>query len=142
MIPPEAAGVGGPAIGDPAELGALVLLPWRRLPFPVPWTEVFGRSRPLHLEVGFGDGRFTVRRAHAEPEHDFVGLDISSASVQRARARVARESVSNVRLLKVGAGFAVRHLFAPGSLASVVVNFPDPWPKERHAGHRLLQRDV
>lgn len=125
---------------DVAGLARLVLLPWRRLPFPVPWEQVFGADRPLHLEVGFGDGRFTVRRALDEPHQDFVGLEISSVSVQRARARVAREGAENVRLMKVGANFAVQHLFGPGSLASIVVNFPDPWPKERHVENRLLQR--
>lgn len=117
-----------------------ILLPWRRLPFPVPWPEVFGRTAPLHLEVGFGDGRYTVRRAQETPSANYVGLEISSASLQRARSRVAREGVGHVRLLKVGANFAVRHLFAPRSVASIVVNFPDPWPKERHVEHRLLQR--
>lgn len=128
------------SLGAVEELASLILLPWRRLPFPVPWHDVFGTSRPLHLEVGFGDGRFTVRRALAEPSDRFVGLEISSASVERARARMAKEGATNVRLMKVGANFAVRHLFAPHSLASIVVNFPDPWPKERHVEHRLLQR--
>lgn len=116
------------------------LLPWRRLPFPAPWSSIFRESGALNLEVGFGDGRFTVRRAQAFPDQRFVALEISTASVQRAVRRVARERVANVRLLKVGAQFAVRHLFAPGSLASIVVNFPDPWPKERHSKHRLLRR--
>jgi tRNA (guanine-N7-)-methyltransferase len=79
---------------DPvAEVAPLVLLPWRRLPFPVPWDAVFEASRPLHLEVGFGDGRFTVRRALAAPSEHFVGLEISSTSVQRARAKMAKEGV-------------------------------------------------
>lgn len=116
------------------------LLPWRRLPFPADWDAAFDRSGPLHLEVGFGDGRYTARRALERPEERFVGLEISSASVQRALRRLRREGIPNVRILKVGAQFAVRHLFAPGSLEDITVNFPDPWPKERHAKHRLLQR--
>jgi tRNA (guanine-N7-)-methyltransferase len=116
------------------------LLPWRRLAFPAPWSSIFGEPAPLNLEVGFGDGRYTVRRALAHPDEEFVGLEISGASVIRGLRRVQRERARNVRLLKVGAQFAVRHLFAPGSLTSIVVNFPDPWPKERHAGNRLLRR--
>ena len=118
-----------------------VLLVWRRCPFPVDWERAFGRIAPLHLEVGFGDGRFTTRRARAEPEQDFVGLEVSTESVQRAVARVRREGVGNVRVAKAGAGYAVRHLFAPCSLDTITVNFPDPWPKERHARHRLLRHD-
>lgn len=118
------------------------LLPWRRYAFPLEWSAQFPHhdpASPLHLEVGFGDGRYTVRRALEEPESRFVGLEISSASLQRGLKRVRREGVTNVKLLKVGAEFAVRHLFAPGSLASVTVNFPDPWPKERHEENRLLR---
>ncbi|HZX00592.1 MAG TPA: tRNA (guanosine(46)-N7)-methyltransferase TrmB [Trueperaceae bacterium] len=116
-----------------------VLLPWRRLPFPADWDHVFGSSGPLHVEVGFGDGRFTVRRAQAEPEGRFVGLEVSSGSVQRALRNVRRSNVGNVRIAKVGAEFAVRQLFEQASLESVVVNFPDPWPKARHEKNRLLK---
>lgn len=116
------------------------VLPWRTRPFPVDWALEFGRPCDLHLEIGFGDGRYTVRRALDEPAAGFVGLEISSASVQRALRRLRREGVPNVRLAKAGAQFALRHLFAEHALSTVVVNFPDPWPKERHTERRLLQR--
>ena len=122
-----------------AKEGATSLLPWRTLDFPVPWSHYFGDA-PLHLEVGFGDGRYTVRRALEEPDAGFVGLEISSASIQRAIRKVKKAELDNVRLLKIGANFAVRHLFAPDTLTSITVNFPDPWPKERHVKNRLLQR--
>src|SRR5690606_31598871 len=83
---------------------------------------------------------FTVRRAQAEPNSRFVGLEVSSGSLQRALGRVKRSGVGNVRLIKSGAHVALRQLFAPGSVSAVVVNFPCPWPKEKHARHRLLQR--
>lgn len=117
------------------------LLPWRTRPFPVDWDHEFGREGELHLEIGFGDGRFTTRRALAHPDARFVGLEISSASVQRALRRVKREGIGNVRLVKLGAQFALRQLFARQALSGIVVNFPDPWPKERHSDRRLLQRD-
>jgi tRNA (guanine-N7-)-methyltransferase len=122
----------------PPEPGAL-LIDWRRAPFPIDWDRAFGRSGPLHLEVGFGDGRFTARRAHADPGGRFVGLEVSNVSVQRALTRLRREGIHNVRLMKLGAEFAVRHLVPHAALSSVVVNFPDPWPKERHRDHRLLR---
>ena len=116
-----------------------ILLPWRRVAHPVDWVTAFGREAPLHLEVGFGDGRYTAARAHAAPDDDHVGLEVSGTSVLRALRRLRREGIGNVRILKAPAEIAVRQLFAPASLASVTVNFPDPWPKERHAGHRLLR---
>jgi tRNA (guanine-N7-)-methyltransferase len=128
---------GPPPPPDPAS--ERVLLPWRRLPHPVDWPARFGRAGPLHLEVGFGDGRFTALRALAAPDEDFVGLEVSGTSVLRALRRLRRDGVRNVRLLKAPAEIAVRQLFAPAALDSITVNFPDPWPKERHEGHRLLR---
>ena len=119
--------------------GALVQ--WRRYPFPLDWAAHFGTAQevPLHLEIGFGDGRYTVRRAANAPEEAFVGLEISGASLLRGLKNIERHKVTNVRLLKANANFAVQHLFAPHSLASIIVNFPDPWPKEKHEENRLLR---
>jgi tRNA (guanine-N7-)-methyltransferase len=89
--------------------------------------------------VGFGDGRFTALRAQAAPDDDFVGLEVSGTSVLRALRRMRRDGIRNVRLLKAPAEIAVRQLFAPAALSSITVNFPDPWPKERHEHHRLLR---
>ncbi len=119
------------------------LLPWRRYQFPIDWTAQFAAAvaAALHLEIGFGDGRYTARRALEHSNEFFVGLEISSASLQRGLRRIKKEGLNNVRLLKVGANFAVQHLFAPRSLSSITVNFPDPWPKARHEKNRLLRRD-
>jgi tRNA (guanine-N7-)-methyltransferase len=116
------------------------LVAWRTLDFPADWDAAFGFGGPLELEVGFGDGRFTVRRAATAPSTRFVGLEVSSGSLQRALKRIKRQGLDNVLIAKVGAEFALRELFAAGSLGGIVVNFPDPWPKERHVKHRLLKR--
>lgn len=117
-----------------------MLLAWRTLPFPARWDDEFGSQGPLVLEVGFGDGRFTERVARGRPEARYVGLEVSSGSLQRALRRIKRSKLENVRLAKVGAEFAVKQLFAAASLEAIVVNFPDPWPKERHTDRRLLKR--
>jgi len=122
-----------------AHAGDRRLVPWRRAPFPAPWVTWFGREAPLHLEIGFGDGRYTIRRALDEPNADFVGIEVSSVSVRRAVAKLRHHDLQNVRLVKGGAQIAVRQLFAPASLSSVTVNFPDPWPKDRHEDKRLLR---
>jgi tRNA (guanine-N7-)-methyltransferase len=113
---------------------------WRQQDFPINWQQEFDRTAPLHLEVGFGDGRFTLRRASEEPEHNFVALEISTTSISRLLHKLRKAKITNVRILKLGAQFAVKHLFDSGSLESIVVNFPDPWPKDKHVDHRLLQR--
>jgi tRNA (guanine-N7-)-methyltransferase len=117
-----------------------VILPWRQKTFPVAWQQEFGNANALHLEVGFGDGRFTLRRALEQPNDNFVALEISTTSISRLLHKLRKAKITNVRVLKLGAQFAVKHLFGTASLESITVNFPDPWPKDKHVDHRLLQR--
>jgi tRNA (guanine-N7-)-methyltransferase len=117
----------------------MIVFPWRQHTFPIDWQREFDTRESLHLEVGFGDGRFTLRRALENPNDSFVALEISSVSISRLMHKLKKAKVQNVRILKLGAQFAVKHLFAPHSLNSITVNFPDPWPKEKHTSNRLLQ---
>ncbi len=115
------------------------LLRFSDIAFPLDPAATFGRSGPLVLEVGFGDGRFLVTLARLHPEWNLLGVEAAAASVARALRRLVREGVGPVRLFKGRAGFALRNLVPPRSLSRVYVNFPDPWPKSRHAERRLLR---
>ncbi|AEB10785.1 tRNA (guanosine(46)-N7)-methyltransferase TrmB [Marinithermus hydrothermalis] len=106
---------------------------------PTPPDRLFGREGPLVLEVGFGDGRFLAMLARAHPEWNLLGVEVSAASVARARKRLLKERVAHARLYLGHARFVVRNLIPPKSLHRVYVNFPDPWPKKRHQHKRLLQ---
>jgi tRNA (guanine-N7-)-methyltransferase len=91
------------------------------------------------LEVGFGDGRFTVGLAQRNPQAQILAVEISVGSVLRALKRFKREGIQNLWVYHGEARFALRNLVQPQSLSRVYVNFPDPWPKARHEDHRLLQ---
>lgn len=107
--------------------------------WPPRLEDLFGREGPLVLEIGFGDGRFAAELAKAHPGWLFLGAEVSAGSVVRALRRLAREGVENVRLYHGQGPFALRNLVPERSLLQVIVNFPDPWPKKRHRGKRLLQ---
>ncbi|MER3480707.1 MAG: tRNA (guanosine(46)-N7)-methyltransferase TrmB [Meiothermus sp.] len=109
------------------------------LELPPAQTALFGREGRLVLEVGPGDGRFTAEVARQNPDWNILGVEVSAGSVARAWKRMRREGIQTVRLYHGEAGFALRNLIAPGSLHRVYVNFPDPWPKAKHLGNRLLQ---
>ncbi|MCE9595333.1 MAG: tRNA (guanine-N7)-methyltransferase [Planctomycetes bacterium] len=104
-------------------------------------TAVFGRSGPLVVEIGFGDGRFTETLALERPDWNLLGIDISAGALSRAIGRLVAARVRNVRLFHGTAEFALRQLVPPDSVARIYVNFPDPWPKARHEEHRLLRAE-
>ncbi len=103
--------------------------------------DLFGRAGPLVLEIGFGDGRFTLEYAQTHPDRLVLGAEVSAGSVARALKKLRKARLPNVRLYHGEGRFALRNLVPVGSLLEVIVNFPDPWPKKRHQENRLLQRD-
>lgn len=115
------------------------MVPWTRVDWPPDWEMVFGRPGPLVVEIGFGTGEFLVDRALAHPEMNFVGIERSWVSVQRLFRRLERSGPGNVRVVHGGADFVLECLFSVESVAQLYINFPDPWPKERHHGRRLIQ---
>jgi tRNA (guanine-N7-)-methyltransferase len=109
--------------------------------FPLNWAIIFGRKAPLALEIGCGNGEFLVAWAKAKPSWNFVGIELSLASAERTQSRIFREKLTNVCIIRDDARFAVRELFADQSLQYIMVNFPDPWPKDKHRHRRLILPD-
>ena len=111
------------------------------LPAAVDWLAVFGASRPLVLEIGCGIGDFVVQLATAQPERNFIALDYYNKGCLATCRRLERHGLANVRVLRVEARQFIRDHLAPGSLAAVFINCPDPWPKQRHRKRRLVNAD-
>lgn len=106
---------------------------------PVDWSAVFGRRAPLVLEIGFGNGEATWRMARAEPEHDFIGVEVHPPGVGHLLMALEREAIDNVRVVRADAVEVLSDSIAPASLSQVRIYFPDPWPKKRHHKRRLVQ---
>lgn len=99
------------------------------------WREIFANDRPIHVEIGMGRGRFLLASAAAFPAHNFIGLEIREEMIMQALER-AETLPSNIRFLWLNAGL-LEEIFAEQEIARIYLNFPDPWPKSRHAKRRL-----
>lgn len=114
----------------------------RLLPWPADWPALFGRERPLILEIGFGYGDFLLHLARQRPDANIIGLEVSNRCLTKVEQRIVRYGLNNVRVIHAPAETALHHLFEPGTLVAVHINFPDPWFKSRHGHRRLMQRDT
>jgi tRNA (guanine-N7-)-methyltransferase len=108
------------------------------LAWPADWASLFGRERPLLLEIGFGSGQFLMDWARRRPEANLLGVEIGVPSLRNAARKVRRSGLGNVRLFQATAESVLHLLVAPATLQEVVINFPDPWPKKSHQGRRLI----
>ena len=103
------------------------------------FDEVFGRSGPRVLEIGFGMGQSLVAMASAAPEKNFIGIEVHKPGVGRLLQSISDEDLSNIRFYCHDAVEVIRDCIADDSLDTVQIFFPDPWHKKRHHKRRLIQ---
>jgi tRNA (guanine-N7-)-methyltransferase len=99
-------------------------------------SHVFKNNNPIVVELGCGKGEYSVSLAAAFPEKNFIGIDIKSNRMWRG-AGIAKEqdlrNVSFARLLM----YKITEVLAQEEVDEIWITFPDPFPKLRHAKHRL-----
>jgi tRNA (guanine-N7-)-methyltransferase len=102
-------------------------------------AELFGRSAPLHVDLGCGDGSFLCELAQRFPQKNFLGIERLTKRVEKVRRKA--EKIENVRVLRADTLIAVRGLLPGNSVETFYLFFPDPWPKRRHQFRRIFTRD-
>ncbi|MCM3242590.1 tRNA (guanosine(46)-N7)-methyltransferase TrmB [Cytobacillus oceanisediminis] len=103
------------------------------------WKEAFDKDQPLHIEIGTGKGRFITGMAKANPENNYIGIELADSVIVTALDRIIEDELPNVKLLNVNAN-DLRDYFEKGEVDCVYLNFSDPWPKKRHAKRRLTYK--
>src|ERR1700733_30320 len=102
-------------------------------------AQLYGRAAAPTLEIGFGNGEHLLERALAQPEHDFLGVEVHRPGIRHLLLAAANAGVRNLRVIAHDAIEVLQRQIAPGSLHEVQLLFPDPWPKKRHHKRRLVQ---
>ncbi len=102
---------------------------------------LFGDQRSLTLEIGFGNGQNLVDLALAHPHRGYIGVDVYRPGAGRLMLALNHLEIGNVRILLQDATEMLLHRFTEHSLDTVLIYFPDPWPKKRHRKRRILRPD-
>lgn len=109
---------------------------------PLPLDKIVPGDGEWEVEIGFGKGRYLLRRCEEDPGRRFLGIEVAaeywSHFVERARKRGLRNWVA-IR----GEALSLISTALPTGFASAVhVYFPDPWPKSRHHKRRLFDPET
>ena len=107
---------------------------------PQPWDpgQIFSTSQPLAVEIGSGKGLFLQRQGAAQPEINFIGIEIAQKYARFAASRLTRAAITNARVVHGDAREIFSDFLPDATLAAVHIYFPDPWWKKRHHKRRLL----
>jgi len=106
---------------------------------PLDFSTLFPAAAPVILEIGCGMGETTANIAAAQPDKNFIGIEVHTPGVGSLLKEIATRELNNLRVIQHDAVEVVRDMIAPGSLAGIHIYFPDPWPKKRQQKRRLIQ---
>jgi len=106
---------------------------------PLDFASVFGRTAPVVVEIGFGNGETLVEQAAAAPGKDFVGIEVHEPGVGHCLLKASGAGITNLRLIAHDAIEVLDRQIPRCSVARVNLYFPDPWPKKRHHKRRIVQ---
>ncbi|MFC4767367.1 tRNA (guanosine(46)-N7)-methyltransferase TrmB [Effusibacillus consociatus] len=98
--------------------------------------EFFGRTAPLHVELGIGRGQFISTLASLNPEINYIGIEKYPEVILRAYEKKRNLNVTNLALICFDVT-NILEIFGEEEVDRVYLNFSDPWPKKKHADRRL-----
>lgn len=103
------------------------------------WDALFGRSAPLVLEIGTGNGVFMANEAAARPEVNFIGVERAGEFYEKCRRRMIRDGLRNVRTIRTDVNELFDTHVSPDTFCEVICICSDPWHKRKHRHRRVFQ---
>lgn len=103
--------------------------------------QLFEKSSPLVVEIGFGMGDSLLQMAIDNPSKNYIGIEVHRPGVGKLLHGIAENQIPNLKIICHDAKEVVEHCFADQSISRLQIYFPDPWPKKRHNKRRLVQKE-
>ncbi len=101
-------------------------------------AELYPVRQPLEVEIGAGDGSFFIKWAALNPQTNLFAVERLLGRLNKIQKKSRRLGLQNVRGTRFEAAYLVRYLLYPGSVSAFHIYFPDPRPKRKHRGNRLI----
>lgn len=106
---------------------------------PFDFAKIYGNDNPVVLEIGFGMGKSLVDMAFANPDKNYLGIEVHTPGVGACIAYAVEKGVTNLRVICHDATEILRDSIADGGLGGLQLFFPDPWHKAKHHKRRIVQ---
>ncbi len=95
--------------------------------------------KSLEFEIGCGNGHFILSKALENPGVCYIANEIKETVTKKAIIKIHKQNLKNVFFLRGDIQYFI-NFFNDDSLDCVYINFPDPWPKNRHLKRRLINQ--
>jgi len=97
----------------------------------------FADAKPIIIEYCSGNGQWIGEKAKQNQQVNWIAVEKKFERARQIWLKGEREQILNLSVA-CGEGFLFTRYYAPLAV-EIYINFPDPWPKRRHAKHRLIR---
>jgi tRNA (guanine-N7-)-methyltransferase len=99
--------------------------------------ELFSSPGEIRVEYCSGNGTWIAEKAAANPDINWLAVEKRFDRARKIWSKIKNAGLNNL-VVAFAEGMALTSRYFPASsVATIYVNFPDPWPKARHAKHRI-----
>lgn len=102
---------------------------------------LFPIENPLVIEIGCYMGKTVVELSLANPNINFLGLDITYKRVVKSARKLKNNDLQNGKIAICDGRYFLEHIACDNTFAGICVFFPDPWPREKQKKNRLLNKE-
>lgn len=103
--------------------------------------KIFGNTKKIILEIGFGMGDSFFAMAAAQQDYNFIGVEVHEPGIGELLNKLKQHPLSNIKIFAEDAVTVINEAIPDNSLYQVLILFPDPWPKRRHIKRRIMQAE-
>lgn len=122
--------------GDILEDGKYYLSNYKE--FKGKFRDYFGNDNPIYLEIGTGKGDFIIESSIRNKGINYIGMEKYDSVIVRAIQKSNEVDVNNLAFIRANAIY-LEDIF-DREIDTILLNFSDPWPKDRHSDRRLTSR--
>lgn len=94
-------------------------------------SDFFHNDHPLTLELGCGKGEYTVALSAANPERNFIGIDIKGARIWKGAKQALDQNIPNAGFLRTRIDM-IDNFFGAEEVSEIWITFADPQPKKQN----------
>ncbi len=95
------------------------------------FVDEFNTEKEIQIEIGFGSGRHLLYQAKANPNIQFIGLEIHYPSIEQLLKHLELQNIKNVLIVNYDARLFMEFIES-NKVGKIFVHFPVPWDKKPH----------
>jgi tRNA (guanine-N7-)-methyltransferase len=103
--------------------------------------KLFLTERDIYLEYCSGNGDWILQEAKKNPNINFIAVEKKFLRARKIWVKMHNEKVNNLLVVLSDAQTFTKYYLKDNTISKIYINFPDPWPKKKHAKNRLIQND-